>query len=325
MKKTGEILKNEREKRKMSLHEIGMSLKINPKILKAIEEGDLRNLPAKTFLRGFVRSYAQYLRIDVDEILKVFQDEMGTTRPETPKPNDENQVALPGQVKSVSPNLERTAPQQAGTIDNITGSNRFYMVIGSVFLLVVIIFVMKMLNKYQKETITIPAAEISDIEENVLTTTTLAEQKNEPVAHQIVPTISTTSTTIGMSTVTTSVAPTTTRPALTATTTTLAKVASATSTTMHSGTTTTTLYGPTTTSTTKPPLRSTEVIVEALNKVTISYQLSDGKMESIDLNADQVHTFKSKGIMTMEISDGGSVSIIVNGRDRGSGCNWKTT
>ena len=333
MKKTGEILKNEREKRKMSLHEIGMSLKINPKILKAIEEGDLRNLPAKTFLRGFVRSYAQYLRIDVDEILKVFQDEMGTTRPETPKPNGENQVALPGQAKSVSPNLERTAPQQAGTIDNITGSNHFYMVIGSVFLLVVIIFVVKMLNKYQKETITIPAAEISEIEENILTTTTLAEQKNEPVAHQIVPTISTTSTTIGMSTVTTSVAPTTTRPALTATTTrpaltatttrpaltatttTLAKAAIATSTTLHSGTTTTTIYGPTTTS--KPPLRSTEVIVEALNKVTISYQLSYGKMESIDLNADQVHTFKSKGIMTMEISDGGSVSIIVNGRDRG--------
>ena len=129
-----------------------------------------------------------------------------------------------------------------------------------------------------------------------------------------------------MSTVTTSVAPTTTRPALTATTTrpaltatttTLAKAAIATSTTLHSGTTTTTIYGPTTTSTTKPPLRSTEVIVEALNKVTISYQLSYGKMESIDLNADQVHTFKSKGIMTMEISDGGSVSIIVNGRDRG--------
>src|SRR6185312_15354404 len=55
MRKIGEILKSEREKKDLSLHEIGMSLKINPKILKAIEESDEKNLPAKTFLRGFIR------------------------------------------------------------------------------------------------------------------------------------------------------------------------------------------------------------------------------------------------------------------------------
>ncbi len=59
MSKLGQFLKTEREKKGLSLHEIGMSLKINPKILKAIEDNDEPNLPAKTFLRGLIKSYAQ--------------------------------------------------------------------------------------------------------------------------------------------------------------------------------------------------------------------------------------------------------------------------
>lgn len=80
MKKTGEALKD-REDKGLSLHEIGLSLKINSKILKAIEDGDMENLPAKTFLRGFVQSYAHYLRLDSEEILNLFTEEMGSTRP----------------------------------------------------------------------------------------------------------------------------------------------------------------------------------------------------------------------------------------------------
>ena len=64
MKKTGELLKKVREDKGLSLHEIGLSLKINAKILKQIEDGEKDNLPAKTFLRGFVQSYANYLKLD---------------------------------------------------------------------------------------------------------------------------------------------------------------------------------------------------------------------------------------------------------------------
>ena len=38
MKRTGEILRKAREEKDLSLHEIGLSLKINNKILKAIED-----------------------------------------------------------------------------------------------------------------------------------------------------------------------------------------------------------------------------------------------------------------------------------------------
>ncbi|MDG0815010.1 helix-turn-helix domain-containing protein [Bdellovibrio svalbardensis] len=82
MKKTGEILKKAREEKGLSLNEVGLSLKISSKVLKAIEEGDEKNLPAKTFLRGFVKSYASYLRLDADKVLETFYEEFGSTRPQ---------------------------------------------------------------------------------------------------------------------------------------------------------------------------------------------------------------------------------------------------
>ena len=76
MKKTGEVLRKAREEKGLSLHEVGIFLKINTRILQAIENGDLSKLPAKTFLRGFVQSYAKYLKLNSDDVLDLFQSEL---------------------------------------------------------------------------------------------------------------------------------------------------------------------------------------------------------------------------------------------------------
>lgn len=58
--------------------------------------------------------------------------------------------------------------------------------------------------------------------------------------------------------------------------------------------------------------------MEALNQVKIRFSLNDGqKWETIDLTADKVHTFRSKSNIQLEVSDGGAINIIINGRDRG--------
>jgi cytoskeleton protein RodZ len=81
MKITGELLKSERIKKDLSVQDIGYALKLNSRIITAIENGELDQLPAKTFVRGFVKSYADYLKMDSDIVLKQFQEEMGSTRP----------------------------------------------------------------------------------------------------------------------------------------------------------------------------------------------------------------------------------------------------
>lgn len=79
MKRTGELLRKTREEKGLSVHEVGLFLKINPRILQAIEEGDQAQLPAKTFLRGFVQSYAKFLKLDSNEVLQIFTQEMAPT------------------------------------------------------------------------------------------------------------------------------------------------------------------------------------------------------------------------------------------------------
>src|ERR1044071_5785568 len=81
MKRTGELLKTARENAKLSLSEVALSTKINPKVLAAIENGDQSNLPAKTFLKGFVRSYAMFLKMDAEEVMKTFNAEMSPPPP----------------------------------------------------------------------------------------------------------------------------------------------------------------------------------------------------------------------------------------------------
>ena len=61
-----------------------------------------------------------------------------------------------------------------------------------------------------------------------------------------------------------------------------------------------------------------EVIVEALAKVTIRYSFNEGKWETLSLNTDQVHTFRSRSPIKFEFTDGGAVNVIVNGKDIGT-------
>jgi cytoskeletal protein RodZ len=65
----GEELRREREIRGISLKEIADATKISKRFLEAIERNDHRTLPAPVFTRGFVREYAKYLGLNVDEIV----------------------------------------------------------------------------------------------------------------------------------------------------------------------------------------------------------------------------------------------------------------
>ncbi len=355
MSKLGNLLKSEREKKGLSLHEIGMTLKINSKVLKAIEEGDESNFPAKTFLRGFIKSYAQYLRLDINEVLNLFQEEFGTTRPEEPKkaaPSVNNAHATsapadPPRAQSSVPNSTPTTPKfdsQLRRPDNSAlpaeSSNRIYKMIGGILLVLLIAFVAKMVDKYQKES-KVTTAEINDtlagdlkkdVDPNV--TSGAAIVPSEHLATSVsgashadpqtgLSSSSTTSTTIFIPTTTLTAKAITAIPTSTTlkvTTTTTTTVKTTTTTIPKTTTTTTTLPKSTTTTSTTLPAsaagKPNEIIVEALNKVTIRYSLNNGKTDTLELNPDQVHTFKSK-VIQMEISDGGAVNIIVNGRDRG--------
>jgi cytoskeleton protein RodZ len=78
----GEFLRRERELRRISLDDVAERTKISRRYLEAIEEERYDRLPGETFVRGFIRSYAQSVGLDpADTLLMYNQSRMVHERP----------------------------------------------------------------------------------------------------------------------------------------------------------------------------------------------------------------------------------------------------
>lgn len=67
LEEIGAFLRTEREKRNLSVDEVADQLKINSRTLSALEAGDMARLPPPAYVRGFIRTYADYLGIGAEE------------------------------------------------------------------------------------------------------------------------------------------------------------------------------------------------------------------------------------------------------------------
>jgi len=330
MKRTGEILKKAREQKGLSINEIALSLKISSKVLKAIEDGDERQLPAKTFLRGFVQSYANYLRLDVNDVLKIFQDEMGTTKPSPLIQMPEQDATLESFEKKNSESIPAprtpTASQEKpfNSLAKNNNSKTVTFTILGLVLVGLIVFTKKMIDKYQKE------GDVSEVEvttpltpptENTLADGDTLSTETPMGLPQASPSPATVTT--AMSTPLASTTPATMPTATPATTTSLATPVPHSSptpvATPSPAITTTPAPSPSVSPTVSPTPsnKPVEVILEALDNVEVEYFTKEGKSEKLKLSAEQVHTFKSKAGLRINISNGGAVNVIVNGKDLG--------
>jgi cytoskeleton protein RodZ len=70
----GEFLRQEREKRGITIEQVASATKINVRLLHLLESDQYSELPAKPFIRGFVSSYARFIGVDSKEILTHFGD-----------------------------------------------------------------------------------------------------------------------------------------------------------------------------------------------------------------------------------------------------------
>ncbi len=75
MKKFGDLFSAQRKKKKISLAHVSKELIIKEKHLEALENEDWQNLPEAAFVRGYVKSYAQYLGLDPQYLLALYRRE----------------------------------------------------------------------------------------------------------------------------------------------------------------------------------------------------------------------------------------------------------
>lgn len=70
----GETLRNARVARGLTIEQAAQDTRISPRFLAALEEEQFDALPAPVYVRGFLRSYANYLRLDATPLLAQLQD-----------------------------------------------------------------------------------------------------------------------------------------------------------------------------------------------------------------------------------------------------------
>lgn len=322
MIKTGELLKKEREKQKIAIEDVAITTRINLKILVAIESGDLKSLPAPPFIRGFVKSYAKFLKIDEEMVLNSFHEEMGSTKPTANPANDgategsqgplgaatvgtgggTSTGSLGGLSKENKPSGP-IRPTERVSKEHLKTNNTFKIAVFSivtVILLALIFTTVKIVEKYDRE-----AQVVSD------SATNADESKPEDVSNLEV-----------TSTDDADVAPTdTSLPAalVIGTEVSTSTTATVSSTTLPAPTTTTTV---TVTSLTSQTTKTTvpkmfDLVIESLDNITIEYRVDDGGLTSKKMKPDEVLNIRAKKNLSVDFSDGGAVNVIYNGKDLG--------
>jgi len=76
----GTFLKEERERRQVSLSDLSKTTKLSVSSLKLMEQGNLDDLPPDVFVRGFIRSYAKTIGISSSEPLGLLDQVLSERR-----------------------------------------------------------------------------------------------------------------------------------------------------------------------------------------------------------------------------------------------------
>jgi cytoskeleton protein RodZ len=320
MKITGELLKSERIKKDLSTQDVAYALKLSARIITAIESGHIEELPAKTFVRGFVKSYADYLKMDSTAVLKQFQEEMGSTHP-VPKtfaaqPQMDGATDTPPGAPPIAAQPSTVVFRQ--NVESIHGTKmeggltrKNIAYIAAVTSLVILIAVInKIANHYQNE---IPQVAEADASTEGVPVNTEASAVSSPsvVAAETVPTdiasaLTASSTLTGGVEIATAASPATTvatKPA---------PAASAASTAPINN------IPEKTAAAEKSKGQPVEVLIEAKKDSYIDYAKGNTtEFKRLTLKANTYQILKSQAGIHLRAADGSAVSITVNGVSKG--------
>jgi len=99
----GNVLKEARESKGLSLDELQSITKIQKRYLLGIEQGDYSMMPGKFYVRAFIKQYAEAVGLEPDQLLEQYKNEIPSTyNEELPE-----QLSRVSSRKSLSPDTSR--------------------------------------------------------------------------------------------------------------------------------------------------------------------------------------------------------------------------
>jgi cytoskeletal protein RodZ len=98
----GEQLKQARESARLSIPQVVQAIRIRAHYLEAMEADDFSAMPSAAQARGFFRSYAEFLKLDADELIERQRNEAApVTELSAPAPAEESAEASPDAAQPV--------------------------------------------------------------------------------------------------------------------------------------------------------------------------------------------------------------------------------
>lgn len=104
MRDLGDFLKQMREARDLSVEEVARETKISAEYIRALEAADFDALPPEIYVRGFIKSYGEFLGADLDDLFSRYEAE---------KPKPKARRIFSGRQKSKPP-YESTIKKRKG-------------------------------------------------------------------------------------------------------------------------------------------------------------------------------------------------------------------
>lgn len=134
MDEIGTSLKNAREKIGVSLEEVSQDINIKELMLKNIEDGNIGCFKDIFLLKEYIKSYAKYLGLDGEELLKLFNEYIFEYTSKIP-------------VKEIEKAVEQKEKENKKLDDTVvspytfpsTKEKRWYILVGFIVLIVVVI------------------------------------------------------------------------------------------------------------------------------------------------------------------------------------------
>lgn len=78
----GDTLKHHRLEKNLSVTQVAERLRLDPRVIEALERNDYSSLPAALYVRGYLRSYSRLLNIDAEAVIARFNNDSPTEPPE---------------------------------------------------------------------------------------------------------------------------------------------------------------------------------------------------------------------------------------------------
>ncbi len=100
----GNSLREARERQGLGYPEIELATKIRAKYIRALEEEDFTSIPGDAYIRGFLRTYAEYLGLDGDVYVDEYASRFITSWRDELPPRPERR-----RIRTREPRLERRA------------------------------------------------------------------------------------------------------------------------------------------------------------------------------------------------------------------------